>query len=61
MKKSSFRKSLAVGLFGIVCAALNTGCNTADIGFGFMAGLGAIPANLIGNFITANFLGDIPQ
>lgn len=59
MKKSSFRKSLAVSFFGLVCAALNTGCNTADIQFGFLAGLGAIPANLIGNFITANFLGAV--
>jgi len=28
-----------------------------DIEFGFNAGLGAIPANLIGNYVTANFLG----
>ena len=60
MKKSSFRKSLAVGLFGIMSAVLNTGCSTDDIGFGFLAGLGAIPANLIGNFITANFLAANP-
>jgi hypothetical protein len=36
----------------------STGCfNTDDIWFGFNAGLGAIPANLVGNYITANFLG----
>jgi hypothetical protein len=37
---------------------LSSGCiNVNDIWFGFNAGLGAIPATVIGNFITANFLG----
>jgi hypothetical protein len=35
-----------------------TGClSWDDISFGFNAGLGAIPANLVGNYVTANFLG----
>jgi hypothetical protein len=45
-------------LLGLVLSTFSTGCiNYNDIGFGFNAGLGAIPANLIGNWITANFLG----
>ncbi len=59
MKKSSFRRFLALSIFGAAATALNTGCsiNLNDIGFGFWAGLGAIPANLVGNFITGQFFG----
>ena len=55
MKKSSFRRTLAVGFLGLVGAVLNTGCSWSDVQFGFSAGLGAIPANLIGNYITGQF------
>ena len=61
MKKGSFRRSVAVSILGILCAVLNTGCiNWGDIQFGFSAGLGAIPANIIGSFITAQFLAPAP-
>jgi len=58
MKKGSFRRSVAVGIFGILSAVLNTGCSWDDVQFGFSAGLGAIPANLIGNYITGLFFAD---
>jgi hypothetical protein len=54
MKKGSIRRSVAVGVFGILSAVLNTGCSWTDVQFGFSAGLGAIPANIIGNLIAAN-------
>jgi len=60
MKKGSFRRSVAVSILGILCAVLNTGCSWADVQFGFSAGLGAIPANIIGSFITAQFLAPAP-
>jgi len=56
------KKCKKVGrLLGVVLTGgtlLQGGClDWNDVGFGFNAGLGAIPANLIGNYITANFLG----
>ena len=59
MKKFSFRRFLAVSIFSAVCTALNTGCSFSwnDVGFGFAAGLGAIPANLVGNYVTGTFFG----
>ncbi len=52
MKKGSLRRFVAVGIFGIVCSVLNTGCSWNDVRFGFSAGVGAIPANIIGNYIA---------
>lgn len=57
MKKGSFRRFVATCLMGGSVLPF-TGClSWDDISFGFNAGLGAIPANLVGNYVTANFLG----
>ena len=57
MKKNSFRRFLALSIFGAACTVLNTGCSMNDVAFGFAAALGAIPANLVGNYITGTFFG----
>lgn len=55
--KRKLGRFVGLSLFGL-STLLSSGCiNWNDVGFGFNAGLGAIPANLIGNYITANFLG----
>ena len=48
---------LGLVLSGGTLLQLGSCLNWDNIGFGFNAGLGAIPANLVGNYITANFLG----
>jgi hypothetical protein len=53
MKKGSLRRFVAVSIFGVVCTALNTGCTFLDnVYFGFTAGLGGIPATIVGNFVA---------
>ncbi len=56
MKKGSFRRFVAC-LMGGSLLQLGGCLSWDDITFGFNAGLGAIPANLVGNYVTANFLG----
>ncbi|MFH1111254.1 MAG: hypothetical protein V1790_18965 [Planctomycetota bacterium] len=59
MKKGSYRRLLAVSLFGVVCTGLSTGCNTTgkNVWFGFTAGLGGIPASIVGNYLANLVLG----
>lgn len=53
MKKGSFRRFVVVSIFGIACTVLNTGCTFLDnVYFGFSAGLGGIPASIVGNFVA---------
>ncbi len=55
--KRKVSRFVGLSLFGL-STLLSGGCiDWADVQFGFNAGLGAIPANIVGNFITANFLG----
>lgn len=61
MNRGRFGRSLAVGLFAVCVSVLNTGCierigqNVLN-GFGFS--LGALPAQIVGDFIFGTFLGD---
>ena len=56
MKKSSFRRFVVVSIFGAACTALNTGCTFLDnVYFGFSAGLGGIPAAIVGELVTGLF------
>jgi len=62
MKNGRTRRFVAVSMLA-VCSLFGTGCSlsglTQNAWFGFGAGLGAIPANLVADFIVANFLGVI--
>ena len=59
MQKRSFRRFVAVGAFGAFCSVFSTGCNTTgkNVWFGFTAGLGGIPAQIVGNFIADALFG----
>jgi hypothetical protein len=53
MKKGSYRRFVALCLFGAACSGLSTGCTlTKNVWFGFGAGLGGIPAQIVGNYIA---------
>ncbi len=49
MKKGSFRRFVAMSIFGVACTVLNTGCQQFfnDVVYGFALALGAVPASLI--------------
>lgn len=62
MNRGRFGRSLAVGLFAACVSVLNTGCidrvlSNAVVGFGFS--LGALPAQIVGDFLFGTFLGDL--
>jgi len=58
MKKGSIRRFFAVTVLGVVSTVLNTGCSWNDVQFGFAAGIGAIPANIIGNLVSGLIFTD---
>lgn len=61
MKKNRAGRVAAVGMLAVCASLFGTGCSlngfANNVWFGFSAGLGGIPAQIIGNFIAANLLG----
>ena len=62
MQNGNFRRFVVVSVLGVACTVLNTGCidkiGQAFInGFGFS--FGAVPANIISDYILTNFLGGL--
>lgn len=60
MKRGRIGRTLALGLFAACVSVLNTGCidkiaQNMLVGFGFS--LGALPANILGDWVLTNFLG----
>lgn len=59
MNRGRFGRTLALALFSGCVTVLNTGCidkifQNAVVGFGFS--LGALPAQIVSDFIFGNFL-----
>ncbi len=57
MRRSRLSRSLGLGLFALSCM-LTTGCKFFEnVQFGFAAGLGGIPATIVGNFLADLLFG----
>ncbi len=56
MKNGRICKMMAMGTLATVCSVLGTGCSINgllnNVWFGFGAGLGGIPAQIVGNFLV---------